>query len=324
MASTKLNSKTQNGSNILNHFSKKIAELSNHLDHHFDETLRLICECQGKLVFCGLGKSGHVARLICSSFQSIGCQTVFLHGSEANHGDMGIIDPEKDLVIYFSFSGKSPELENTISTMKPKHSILITGNTTTTFAKMVSIALDIHVKDQDEAWPIHKAPSTSIMAMLAIAYALMMCVAHNKSITLQDFSRFHPGGYIGLMLSKTVLDILRPVDQLPLVKEQSSLIDILPTMTSYLCGCVIIIDEADRIQGIFTDGDLRRVTQKSPELSIPIHSVMTRDFTVCPPNMLAANALDLMEQKKITSLIVMENNQFRGLVHIHDILRSFS
>ena len=107
MASTKLNSKTQNGSNILDHFSKKIAELSNQLDHHFDETLRLICECQGKLVFCGLGKSGHVARLVCSSFQSIGCQTVFLHGSEANHGDMGIIDPEKDLVIYFSFSGKS-------------------------------------------------------------------------------------------------------------------------------------------------------------------------------------------------------------------------
>ena len=237
---------------------------------------------------------------------------------------MGCIDPKKDLIIFFSFSGRSKELSLIYHSIKPSQSVLITGNTSTDLAKSVNVALDIKVTPEEEAWPLHTIPSTSLVSMTAITYSIIMCVANKKELTLQSFSLNHPAGTLGALLTTKAISIARPIDQLPIVSDSITVLEALPTMTSGMCGCIILTNQHGDVKGIFTDGDLRRTIQKYPNLDVEIETVMSKDFTTCDHDTLASKALETMHSQKITSLLVMESEQLKGFIHIHDLLKLYS
>lgn len=324
MASVKATSLNTQATELLEHFSQKISNLATNLDNSFNEALELILNTKGKLVFCGLGKTGHLARLICSSFQSVGLNAVFLHANEANHGDMGIVNPSEDLVLYFSFSGKSPDIYNIHRSVEPKKTILFTHNVESQLGKIATVCLDIHTKITDEAWPLHMMPTTSLVTMLSLAYTLLMCVCQQKGISVNTFAANHPAGNLGKLLNITVETVMRPKSQLPMCAPTDTVLDLLSLMTSGLCGCVII-EEQGSVMGIFTDGDLRRTIEQQPDLNIAVLNVANQSYRTCSTSTLAKEALQTMQQHAITSLLVFsKQNQFVGLVHIHDLLKLFS
>ena len=324
MASMNLTKHDFKGKELIDYFAKKLNDLADSIGDEFNAVVDLIASCRGKVVLIGLGKSGHIARLFSASLKSLGFNSYFLHATEANHGDMGCIDPKKDLIIFFSFSGKSKELSLIYHSIQPTHSILICGNTSTDLAKSVNVAIDIKVAATEEAWPLHTIPSTSLVNMTAITYSIIMCVANSKEMTLQSFSQNHPAGSLGALLTTKVISIARPVDQLPIVSDSITVLEALPTMTSGMCGCIILTDRCGDVKGIFTDGDLRRTIQKYPNLDVGIQTVMSKDFATCNQDILASEALETMHSQKITSLLVMESQQLKGFIHIHDLLKLYS
>ncbi|UZJ37220.1 KpsF/GutQ family sugar-phosphate isomerase [Prosthecochloris sp. SCSIO W1103] len=296
----------------------RIAEL---LDHNFYDATELLSQCKGKIIISGMGKSGIIGQKIAATLSSTGTTALFLHPAEAAHGDLGVVSKE-DCVICLSKSGMTEELNFILPALrKIGVSILaFTGNKRSYLAEKADIVLDVSV--EQEACPFDLAPTTSTTAMLAMGDALAMCLMKMKQFTHHDFAVTHPKGSLGKRLTMKVSDIMATAEALPLVEETALLTDIILEMTSKRFGMSGITDNAGRLTGVFTDGDLRRLIQSKKDiLSLQAKDVMTKGPKTVTADTLAEKCLRILESHRITQLLVCDkDNHPVGIIHIHDLI----
>ena len=293
--------------------------LSDGLDETFIETLGLLSAMQGRAVVTGMGKSGHIAHKIAATMASTGTPAFFVHPGEASHGDLGMITAG-DVVIALSFSGETAELADLVAYTKRFEIPLIgiTGSGVSALAEAASVALVLpHL---NEACPMGLAPTTSTTAMLALGDALAVAMLERKGFSPDDFQIFHPGGKLGDQLQK-VAGVMHTGDELPLVPDNMVMSEAILVMTARSFGCLGVVEGGGALQGIITDGDLRR--HMGPELMTRLTGqVMTVGSTSIRPEALVHEALRTMNTKSITTLFVVENERPVGIIHIHDCLRA--
>lgn len=308
---------------VLSIEAKEIQALAARLDTHFDAAVQLILHCKGRIVVTGMGKSGHIGGKIAATFASTGTPAFFMHPAEASHGDLGMIT-NGDIVIALSNSGESDEILNILPTIKRLGAkiIGITGKTTSTLAKESDIHLSAEVSK--EACPLGLSPTASTTATLALGDALAVCVLDCREFSAEDFAKSHPGGSLGRRLVTRVKDIMRIEKDIPYVFDNVLLTDALVEMTQKSLGFTAIVDKQQHLIGIFTDGDLRRVFAKGINPgSTKISDVMHPNPNTINAEKLAAEAVELMEQKKINGLLVTdENGKLAGAFNMHDLLKA--
>ena len=293
--------------------------LQSDLGGPFASAADLICNAKGRLIVTGLGKSGHIGRKIAATFASTGTPAFFVHAAEASHGDLGMITAD-DVIMALSWSGEQPEMKNLITYAKRFRIPLIamTAEIDSTLSKAADIALTL--PKAREACPHNLAPTTSSLMMLALGDALAIALLEGRGFTSVDFSVLHPGGKLGAML-KYARDLMHSGDAVPLKPLGTRMSDALVEMSSKGFGCVGIVDAYGAIVGIVTDGDLRR--HMRPDLMTAlVDDVMTRNPKTIPRDLLASEALEILNSSKITALIVTDANRPVGIVHLHDILRA--
>lgn len=285
----------------------------------FTETVETIRKVSGRVIVTGMGKSGHIARKIAATLASTGTPASYVHPSEASHGDLGMITPH-DVVVALSRSGETAELAAIIAYTRRFGVPLIamTSNLTSSLGVAASICLTL--PQVEEACPHGLAPTTSTTMQLALGDALALSLLEQRQFTPSDFRAFHPGGSLGAQLSR-VSDIMHDVDQLPLGNETLPVCDVLVVMTEKSFGCLGVVDDDGRMIGIVTDGDLRR-HMGGHLLDRLAGDIMTRSPKCINPDMLCAQALEIINASSITSLFVVEDGRPVGLVHIHDLLRA--
>ena len=293
--------------------------LSDSLDETFMETLDLLSAMQGRAVVTGMGKSGHIAHKIAATMASTGTPAFFVHPGEASHGDLGMITAG-DVVIALSFSGETAELADLVAYAKRFDIPLvgITGSSASALAEASSVALVL--PDLSEACPMGLAPTTSTTAMLALGDALAVAMLERKGFSPDDFHVLHPGGKLGDQLQK-VTDVMHTGDELPLVSDNMAMSEAILVMTARSFGCLGVVASDGALQGIITDGDLRR--HMGPELMARLAGqVMTTGGSSIRPDALVNEALRTMNTKSITTLFVVEDDRPVGIIHIHDCLRA--
>ena len=295
------------------------------LEASFDQTLSsaldLMQNAQGRVIVTGMGKSGHVGRKIAATLASTGTPSFFVHPAEASHGDLGMFT-EKDVVLAISNGGESKELSDILVFCKRYGIPLIamTKNPESSLGKAGDILLKL--PDNGEACPLGMAPTSSTTATLVLGDVLAVCLMERKGFSKLDYKKRHPGGKLGAMLQK-VSDLMHKGDEIPLVKENASMQEALLTMSSKMLGCVGIVDEYGKLEGIITDGDLRRCM--SPDiLGKKASDVMTRHPKIIAPDLMAVEALNMMNNtgKGITQLFVVDEGKPVGIIHLHDCLRA--
>ena len=294
--------------------------LARSLDEGFTEALDLLDGRTGRVVVTGIGKSGHVARKIAATLSSTGTPALFVHPAEASHGDLGMIEPEGDAVIALSNSGETAELADLVAYAKRFHIplIAITGRADSALAQAADVALVLPASD--EASPMGLAPTTSTTVMLALGDAIAVALLERKGFSPDRFHALHPGGRLGKMLLK-VADLMHRGEEVPLVGGDTAMADALLVMTNKRFGCVAIVDGDGILQGVITDGDLRR--HMSPGLlDLRAAEVMTRAPRTIGADALASEAVGLMNSNAITNLFVVEDGRPVGILHIHDCLRA--
>jgi len=303
--------------------AQEIQALASRLDSHFEEAVKLILQCKGRVVVSGMGKSGHIGNKIAATLASTGTPAFFMHPAEASHGDLGMIT-EGDIVIALSNSGESDEILNILPTIKRLGAkvISITGSANSTLAKESNIHLSAEVSQ--EACPLGLSPTASTTAALALGDALAVCVLDCRDFSAEDFARSHPGGNIGRRLLTRVKDIMRIGDAIPSVSESTSLNDALLEITKKGMGLTAIVDANSHPIGIFTDGDLRRTFANGVNANITkILEVMHANPSTISANQLAVEALELMEAKKINGLLVTDDvGRLVGAFNMHDLLKA--
>jgi arabinose-5-phosphate isomerase len=295
------------------------AALQSDLGGSFASAADLIRNAKGRLIVTGLGKSGHIGRKVAATFASTGTPAFFVHAAEASHGDLGMITAD-DVIMALSWSGEQPEMKNLITYAKRFRIplIAITAESESTLAKAADIALTL--PKAREACPHNLAPTTSSLMMLALGDALAIALLEGRGFTSVDFSVLHPGGKLGAML-KYARDLMHPGDAVPLKPMGTRMSDALVEMSSKGFGCVGIVDARGAIVGIVTDGDLRR--HMRPDLMTAlVDDVMTKNPKTISRDLLASEALEILNSSKITALIVTDASRPVGIVHLHDILRA--
>jgi len=295
------------------------AALQSDLGGSFASAADLIRNAKGRLIVTGLGKSGHIGRKVAATFASTGTPAFFVHAAEASHGDLGMITAD-DVIMALSWSGEQPEMKNLITYAKRFRIplIAITAESESTLSKAADIALTL--PKAREACPHNLAPTTSSLMMLALGDALAIALLEGRGFTSVDFSVLHPGGKLGAML-KYARDLMHSGDAVPLKPLGTRMSDALVEMSSKGFGCVGIVDARGAIVGIVTDGDLRR--HMRPDLMTAlVDDVMTKNPKTIPRDLLASEALEILNSSKITALIVTDANRPVGIVHLHDILRA--
>ncbi len=300
-----------------------IAALEDRLDENFVRACQLILACRGRVVVTGMGKSGHIGKKIASTLASTGTPAFFVHPGEASLGDLGMIIPG-DLVIAISHSGNSPEILTLLPILKRLNIPLIsmTGKDHSPLAEAAEVNLDIRVAS--EACPLDLAPTSSTTATLVMGDALAVALIEARGFTAEDFALSHPGGVLGRRLLLKVSDIMHTGSEMPRVGPETTLLVALGEITDKGLGMTTVIGEDDALLGVFTDGDLRRALDKGHDVHrMEIESIMSHNPTTVPQNAMAAEALTIMESRKITSLVVTsEQNQAIGVIHMHDLLRA--
>jgi arabinose-5-phosphate isomerase len=295
------------------------AALQGPLGTAFAAAADLIRQAKGRVIVTGLGKSGHVARKIAATLASTGTPAFFVHAAEASHGDLGMITAD-DVILALSWSGEQAEMKNLITYAKRFRIALIamTAECESTLSKAAEIALTL--PKAREACPHNLAPTTSSLMLLALGDALAIALLEGRGFTSVDFSVLHPGGKLGAML-KFTRDIMHAGDAVPLKPLGTRMSDALVEMSSKGFGCVGIVDISGAIVGIVTDGDLRR--HMRPDLMTAlVDDVMTKNPKTISRDLLASEALEILNSSKITALIVTDANRPVGIVHLHDILRA--
>lgn len=299
--------------------SAALTALASELGEPFIQAVRHLVACKGRVVVTGMGKSGHVARKIAATLASTGTPALFVHPGEASHGDLGMIVPQ-DMVIALSNSGETAEMTDLIAYTR-RFSIPLIALTRKTHSSLGDAAdITLTLSDVQEVCPMGLAPTTSTTMMLALGDALAVATLECKGFTAEDFRNFHPGGKLGKILLR-VREIMHSGDNLPLVKEADTMSHVLVVMTEKHFGCAGIIDDKGALIGVITDGDLRRHMQNDL-LQKKASEVMTRAPLTIPPEMLAAEALNILNDKKRTNMFVVADAKPVGILHIHDLLRA--
>src|SRR3982074_3000735 len=294
------------------------AALQSDLGEPFAGASDLIRNARGRLIVTGLGKSGHIGRKVAATFASTGTPAFFVHAAEAGHGDLGMITPD-DVILALSWSGEQPEMKNLITYAKRFKIPLIamTAERESTLANAADVALTL--PKAREACPHNLAPTTSSLMLLALGDALAIALLEGRGFTSVDFSVLHPGGKLGALLKYT-RDLMHSGDTVPLKPLGTRMSDALVEMSSKWFGCVGITDARGAIVGIVTDGDLRR--HMRPDLMTAfVDDVMTKNPKTIAPDLLASEALEILNSSKITALIVTDASRRGGIVPLHDILR---
>ena len=303
--------------------AQAILGVKQHLGEHFVQAVQAVLAVKGRVVVMGMGKSGHIGRKIAATLASTGTPAFFVHPAEASHGDLGMVTRD-DLVIALSNSGESEELSAILPQIKRQGVMLlaITGQTNSTLAEYATWVLDSSV--EKEACPMNLAPTASTTAQLALGDALAVAVLDARGFKQDDFARSHPGGSLGRRLLTLLSDIMRTGDQIPAVSLDVSLSELMREMSQKGLGASAVIDENRRVLGIFTDGDLRRLVEKGLDLrSMRAADVMHPNPTTLQGTALAVEAAELMEHKRITSVLVVdENNILCGVVNSNDLMRA--
>jgi arabinose-5-phosphate isomerase len=307
------------GRRVLDLGSQSLAALSASLDERFVTALDLLAATAGRVIVCGMGKSGHVARKIAATLASTGTPSQFVHPAEASHGDLGMITGQ-DSVLALSNSGETAELGDVLSYVKRFgiRLVAIVGCEDSSLANAADVALVLPATG--EACPMGLAPTTSTTVMLALGDALGVALLERKGFTPAHFRLFHPGGRLGQRLLK-VAEIMHDGDRVPVIGLDAGMADALIEMTAKSFGCVAVLDDRGTLVGIVTDGDLRR-HMNAGLLRQKVRDVMTPRPKTIEPNALAAEAVRKMNDGAITSLFVVEADKPVGIVHIHDCLRA--
>jgi len=306
---------------ILQLESSEIEALAQRLDHRFSEAVSLILQCKGRVVVTGMGKSGHIGGKIASTLASTGTPAFFMHPAEASHGDLGMITAG-DVVIALSNSGESDEVLAIVPPLKRLGAsiIAITGNDSSSLATAADIHLSAHVSR--EACPLGLAPTSSTTVALALGDALALCVLDLRDFTAEDFARSHPGGSLGRRLLVHVCDVMRTGVGVPHVPEHASLAEALLEMSNKGLGLTAVVNAEHQPVGIFTDGDLRRAfAQNVNVMTAKILDVMHANPSTIHQDQLAIAAVEIMEQRKINGLLVVdEAGHLVGALNMHDLL----
>jgi len=299
--------------------SESIVKAIGNLDSDFAEAVTKINETQGRLVITGIGKSAHIANKIVATLNSTGTPSMFLHAAEAVHGDLGMVTPS-DIILCISNSGNSPEIKVLVPLLKRDGNILIgmTANKDSFLGKNSDFVINSHI--EKESCPNNLAPTNSTTLQLALGDAMAVALMKLKNFTGNDFAKFHPGGALGKKLLLKVENLLINKNK-PQVFPNASIKEVIVEISSKRLGVAVVIEE-DKILGIITDGDIRRMLEKSDSfLNLQAKDIMSKFPKTIDSNELVAVALEVLESYAITQLIVTEDNKYAGVIHLHDILK---
>ena len=308
---------------VLLNESKAIAKLADKIDGSFEKVIGLLSRNKGRIIITGMGKPGFIAQKVSATLSSTGTPSLYLHPAEALHGDLGRVTKE-DAIIAFSNSGETEEVIKLIPIIKKIGAklIAVTGNKKSTLAENSDHVIDSAVKK--EACPMGLAPTTSTTAMLALGDALAIALLERKNFKPKDFALYHPGGSLGKRLILNVEDIMRPKGQMPIVKKNTKIKDALLKITKLKAGSASVVDGKGKLIGIFTDGDLRRHFEEGKDLlNCKIEDVMTKAPATITPDRLAAEAFEILRDKKIDEIpVVDKNGKPVGILDVQDILKA--
>ncbi len=312
----------EEGKKVIEIEQKAIADLLPKVNSSFAEAVKLIYNCSGRTIITGIGKSGLIARKIVATLNSTGTSSIYLHPTDALHGDLGLVRKD-DIIIIISKSGATEELLSLITMIKRMQIPVISmlGNGNSSISKLSDVVLDIGVKE--EACPHGLAPTSSTTVSMVLGDALAVAVLKLRGFTADDFAMLHPAGSLGRKLLLRITEIMYKENDLPVVNENASIKDTILEMTAKRLGATCVINEEQSLVGIITDGDLRRQLEKSLDIkNLQAKDIMTKNPKTIKQNLLASYALQQMENYNITSLIAVdENNNPVGLVHLHDLVK---
>lgn len=299
--------------------SKAIANLINFLDSDFENAVKFILKSKGRVIVTGIGKSANIATKIVATLNSTGTPAIFMHAADAIHGDLGIVLKD-DVVVCISKSGNTPEIKVLIPLIKNSENkiIAITGNKDSYLGKNADFVLNSYV--EQEACPNNLAPTTSTTAQLVIGDALAVCLLEMKAFTSKDFAKYHPGGSLGKRLYLRVSDLVNNNEK-PKVQPNDTVTDVIIEISEKRLGATAVV-ENNTVVGVVTDGDIRRMLKNNQEFSgLTAQDIMTKNPKAIDVNAMAVDALELMENYNITQLLVTDNNNYAGVVHLHDLLK---
>lgn len=301
--------------------SDSIKNLNKYLNDDFVDCIQLILKSKGRVIVSGIGKSAIIAQKIVATFNSTGTPSIFMHAADAIHGDLGLIQMN-DVVICISKSGNTPEIKALVPFIKENDSnklIAITGDTNSFLATNSDFVLSSNV--EKEACPNNLAPTTSTTAQLVIGDAIAVTLLKLRGFDSKDFAKYHPGGSLGKKLYLRVKDLIDTKNK-PVINLNANISLVIVEMSEKMLGAVVVLNNLNKIIGIITDGDLRRQLVKSLNISqIKAEEIMTKNPLVINYNMMAIDALKLMKSKKISHLIVEQNNKYYGIIHIQNIIK---
>ena len=311
------------GTAVINTEAAAVGRLAERINENFARACSYMLACEGRIVVTGMGKSGHICSKIAATLASTGSPSFFVHPGEASHGDLGMITA-KDVVLALSNSGETTEILTIIPILKRLGAPLIslTGNPGSTLAREADVHIDVSV--EQEACPLNLAPTSSTTAALAMGDALAIALLESRGFTEQDFARSHPGGSLGRRLLLHIEDVMHRGSKLPRVALNASLRDALVEMTNKGLGMTAIVGPEGRLEGIYTDGDLRRTLDRDVDIHHNrISELMTPSCITARPEMLAAEGLKIMQENKINALLIVDRGgQLVGALNMHDLLRA--
>ncbi len=297
-----------------------ITDLKAFIDADFVKAVEQIAYGKGRLVVSGIGKSAIIAQKIVATLNSTGTASMFMHAADAIHGDLGMIQKD-DIILLISKSGDSPEIKVLVPLLKNFGNVLIgmAGNTKSFLAKNCNILLNTTVLQ--EACPNNLAPTTSTTAQMVMGDALAVCLMELKGFNSDDFAKFHPGGTLGKKLYLRVSDLIVH-NQKPSVKQTTPIKEVIVEITKNRLGAAAVVNEDNKIIGVVTDGDLRRMLEKNDAINVlQAKDIMSADPKSIASDSLAAEALEMMRSKNISQLLVTENDRYAGIIHLHDLIR---
>lgn len=303
--------------------AQAVFELTQSINKNFEIACNLLLGCKGRVVVTGMGKSGHIANKVAATLASTGTPAFFMHPGEASHGDLGMIT-KQDVVVVMSNSGQTQELVVLLPIIKRLNIPLIslTGNPESIIATSADVNLDVSIKQ--EACPLGLAPTTSTTVLLVMGDALAIALLNARGFSAEDFARSHPGGALGKKLLFKVDDLIQENDNVPIVYENTSIYEALTEVTQKKLGMTCVVNKQGVLTGVYTDGDIRRTLIQNHDVhATKISEVMSKNCKTIKRGLLAAEALSIMEEYSITSLVVHDDNQKPiGVIHLHDILRA--
>ena len=297
-----------------------ISALESYIDGNFESVVSLIFSCSGRVVITGIGKSAIIANKIVATLNSTGTPALFMHAADAIHGDLGMIQHE-DIVICISKSGNTPEIKMLVPLIKRMGNVLVALVSTPDSYLGNHSDYVLFAKVDREACPNNLAPTTSTTAQLVMGDALAICLLKLRGFTPEDFARYHPGGSLGKRLYLRVGDLISD-DRVPMVSPYESIQNTIFNISSNRLGATVVISDDGKVEGIITDGDVRRMVERGGDINtLKASDIMTRNPKTIDIAELAVNAFRIMESNKITSVVVLDCGKYAGLIHIHDILR---